>query len=439
MKKIAKWFEHFDYKWVIVAVSFMMVFTVLGFCSSANSIFIKPICDGLDVPRSAYSLTVTFRYVATTVMNLFFGFLVAKFGMKKLMLAGFVSLTAANVIFAFTTSIWGFYIGSFFLGLGFAWTTTTMAGAIVSKWCKHNKGTIMGIILAANGIGASVAVQILSPIINSGTFGFRAAYRLTTVIVLAVGVIVLLLFKDKPWHTFPDSPRAKKVKENPKRNPLRSNWSGIPYSDALKKPYFYCAAACVFLTAMTQQNCVTCATPNFQDLGFDEGWVSMILSLSSILFSCTKILVGYLYDRFGLRVTTTLSYSCLIGTQLLLLIIDNSPAGKALSLVYCFVYAVSVPLDTVMIPIISGDLFGEHSYAKILGIIAASCTVGCSIGSPVANFCYDIFGSYKFIFTVGLVCASLVLVTMQFVISQANKEKAKCPRVAEKTAEIAVK
>ncbi len=435
MKKTTKWFEHFDYKWVIVAISFMMVFTVLGFCSSANSIFIKPVCEGLSVPRSSYSLTVTFRYVTISVMNLFFGSLIAKFGMKKLIFAGFSFLIIANVIFSVSDGIWGFYIGSIFLGLGFAWTTTTMAGAIVSKWCTHNKGTIMGIILAANGIGASVAVQVLSPILASGTYGFRDAYRLTVVILLAVGAVVLLLFKDKPWHTFPNSPKTEKKNEQHKRNSLRSNWPGVPYSDAVRKVYFYCAIACVFLTSMTQQNSITSAAPNFNDRGFDEAWVSMILSLSSILFSGTKILMGFLYDRFGLRATVTLSYICLIGSQFLLIVTDNSPVGRVLSIVYCFVYALSVPLDTVMVPIISGDLFGEHSYAKILGIIAAAGTAGSALGAPLSNFCYDIFGSYKVIFTVGLVCAAVILITMQFAISRANKEKAKCQRISKKNSQ----
>ena len=64
----------------------------LGFCSSGKTYYLTAITDALSIPRGAYSLTDTFRFVSTTVVNIFFGSLIAKFGSKKLILAGFASL-----------------------------------------------------------------------------------------------------------------------------------------------------------------------------------------------------------------------------------------------------------------------------------------------------------------------------------------------------------
>ena len=50
--------------------------------------------------------------------------------------------------YALADNIWLFYVGGFFLGVGLSWTTTTMVGYIVGKWCKKNRGTVMGFILA---------------------------------------------------------------------------------------------------------------------------------------------------------------------------------------------------------------------------------------------------------------------------------------------------
>lgn len=423
MKKLAKRFERFDYKWVIVAISFLMVFTVLGFCSSAKSIFLKPTCDALGMSRSAYSLTDVFRNLTTTVVSIFFGSLVAKFGMKKLMAAGFVSLIIANILYAVSNGIVGFAAGSIFLGLGVSWTTTTMVGAIVSKWCKHNKGTIMGVILASNGIGAAVALMIFSPIIDGDTFGFRTAYKLTIAILVVVGAIVLLLFRDKPWHTFPDAPADSKHEKKHKRKADRGNWVGVPYTDAVKKSYFYGVLVCMFLTRMIQQ-CIPYVT-HYQDLGFSADWVAFVASLLTILLTAAKLIVGFLYDRIGLRLTVTLSYAFSVISQLLVLTVVNTPSGHVITVIFSITHALALPLDTVMVPIMVGDLFGEHSYAKILGIATAVGTAGNAVGSPLASASYDIFGSYMPIFVLGLIILAICLIAIQFVISAGNKERAK--------------
>jgi len=62
--------------------------------------------------------------------------LIAKFGAKKLILAGFASLIASMLIYSQSTNVFGFYIGGIFLGIGLSWTTTTMVGSVINKWCK---------------------------------------------------------------------------------------------------------------------------------------------------------------------------------------------------------------------------------------------------------------------------------------------------------------
>ncbi len=86
-----------NYNWVIVGLCFLMVFTGLGFCSSTRSLFVVPVTEALGVERSLYSFNDTFRYVATAIVNIFFGSLINKFGAKKLICAGFISLTSLSL------------------------------------------------------------------------------------------------------------------------------------------------------------------------------------------------------------------------------------------------------------------------------------------------------------------------------------------------------
>ena len=165
------------YVWVIVALCALMIFTGLGFCSSTNSLFINKVTEHLEVDRSVYAINQSLRFITTSVVYLFFGSMIVKFGPKKLVMAGFASLAAGVTVYGLAESIYVYYIGGILLGMGFAWTGTSMVGYIVNRWCKNNRGTIMGAVLASNGVGGALAMQIVSPIIESGATGYKKADR----------------------------------------------------------------------------------------------------------------------------------------------------------------------------------------------------------------------------------------------------------------------
>ena len=157
-----------DYQWVIVALSFLMILISMGVGTTTKGIFVVPITEALNIKRIAYSLHSSFQYVTTFVFNLFFGSLVARFGIKKLIVTGQIALIASNLVFITSTTYIGFCIGGIFMGIGSAWTATSMVGTIVNRWCKSHKGTIMGVIFAANGLGGAIATMLLTPIIYQG-------------------------------------------------------------------------------------------------------------------------------------------------------------------------------------------------------------------------------------------------------------------------------
>ena len=147
-----------NYKWVVIAACFLMIFTCLGFGSSTKPLFLGPITEALGIKRSLFSINDSFRYITTSIVNIFFGALIAKFGPKKLIGFGFLSLMCSALCYALAPNIFVFYIGGMLLGMGFSFTGTTMVGYVVNKWCKRNKGTIMGAVLASNGLGGALSV-----------------------------------------------------------------------------------------------------------------------------------------------------------------------------------------------------------------------------------------------------------------------------------------
>ena len=428
MKEIKSQKRKLDYKWVIVAASFLMVFTVLGFCSSAKSLYVVPICNALNIERSLFSINDSCRYVTTSIINLFFGLLIGKFGARKLVSAGFICLIISSFLYSVAPNIYVFYAGGVFLGLGVSWTTTTMVGSIVGRWCKENKGTVMGFILASNGIGAALAMQILTPIIyrEGDPFAYQDAYRIVTLILIVVGIIVVALLRDKPKD------EVGEVKfEAKKKKPKGESWVGIEYSEATKRIYFYGAIVCIFFTGMVLQGISGVAAPRLTDAGLSAGYVATVMSAHSIALTVFKFLTGFMYDKFGLRITTNTCLTAGAVTMALLALVTNTPEGRVIAMIYGVFSSLALPLETVMLPIFANDLFGEKSFDKVMGIFAAACTSGFALGSPVANACFDILGSYDVALYAS--CGILVLVTlgMHFVINTAHKERKKIAAVSE--------
>lgn len=405
------------YKWVVAAACFLMVFVCLGFCSSNKSIYVGAITDATGLSRSLFSVNDTIRFVVCAVVNIFFGSLIQKFGPKKLMLAGFISLIGSMWLYSVATKdmFWLFYVGGALLGIGTSFTTTATVGYIVGKWFQKSRGTVMGAILAANGLGGAVAVQIVSPIIYSGRFGYQAAYRLVVLILVIVAAVVLLLVKEQPS----DAPKTPTTVA--KKKPKGESWVGVPFAVARKKAFFYVALACVFFTGFMLQGIHGVAGTHMKyDVKLDEDYVTNLLSISSVVLTFSKFLTGAIFDKFGLRVTTIFCSVAAIISMAALALISNSVLGNASAMVYGVVSALALPLETIMLPLYAADLFGEKDYGKMLGIFIAVNYAGYAVGSPVINAVYDICHSYVPAFVFCAVLMVAVTVTMQFVINKAH-------------------
>ena len=413
--------KKFDYTWIIVGLSFLMVFTCLGFCSSPKSLFVSAITEALDIKRSLFSINDTCRHLANAIVNIFFGFLINKFGSKKLICAGFVSLILSCLTYSVASELWMFYIGGALLGIGLSWTTTTMVGCVINRWCKEKTGTVMGAVLAANGLGGALASQILSPIIyQEGTlFGFRQAYLLIALILLGLGLLIAVFFRERPKDADSDAPVEKQKKKKRGRQ-----WSGIPFVELAHMPYFYASFACIFVMGLLIGGVNGIYVVHMKDIGFDPSYVAVVMSAHSLVLAGFKFMMGFLYDKKGLRTSVNICAitACII--MFMLFFITPSPAGKVFAMIYGVFSSLALPLETVMLPILVGDLFGQHSYDKVLGVVVSFHVAGAAIASPMMNLVYDIFGTYRPAILACGILMVIVTVSLQFLITSAGKKRA---------------
>ncbi|MBQ9985108.1 MAG: MFS transporter [Oscillospiraceae bacterium] len=403
-----------DYKWIVAVLCFLVMFVGLGFCSSAKNAYFQPVAEALGFSRGAFGLSDTFRYATTAITTMFFHRLVNRFGTKKLMCAGLVFYAMSMLINSVSNTLVGFYIGGIFLGLGVAFAASTMASVIINKWFDKNKGTVLGIILAANAAGSAVAILMLEPLIYSDGLGYKNAYFITAVAVVIVLAIMLIFYKDKEGDVVSGSPKQEEKQKD-------AEWEGFEYEVLSRKPAYYIVIISLALYALMSVSPIS--TPHYKDIGFTGEFIALSLSIGSIGLAVSKIVVGIIYDRFGIKPAVNLCLFTALAAKLILFLI--TPELKALAICYTVLISIATPLETVMISIIVLDLFGKKSFNQALAITTSLFTIGHALNAPLLNLPYDFMGNYTISFVVSTVASVVIIFALNLSIISLKRDAKK--------------
>ena len=160
------------------------------------------------------------------------------------------------------------------------------------------------------------------------------------------------------------------------------------------------------------------------DLGIDPGFIAPPATVSSLVLTVSKLGVGIAYDKKGLRFALLMCQFAGLGTFVLKGLLTNTPLGLVMAMIATVLSNFALPLETVMIPLLTNDLFGSASYTKVLGIFMAANSLGLCLGSPLGELIRKAIGDYRPCFWLFGIIFVVVIVSFQFVLRAAYKEKA---------------
>ena len=140
-------------------------------------------------------------------------------------------------------------------------------------------------------------------------------------------------------------------------------------------------------------------------------WIYFIIHLLVEL-----VCFALIYDKFGLKTTVNICSIAAISVMLILAFITPTPTGRIMAMVYGIFSSLALPLETIMLPIYAGDLFGDKSFDKVLGVFVSVNSVGYALGSVIINGCFDIFGSYKYVFIAAAFVMFILTCVLQYVM-----------------------
>jgi len=413
---------------------FVMVMVALGFGSYSRATFLKIVTEQLDLERGAFSLSDAIRNVVTAVLSIYFGRLLLRFDARKMIAAGFICLTASFAVNAVSSTYWQFYVGGVLLGIGCAWTTTSIVGVLVERWFTGNTGTITGFILAANGFGGFISENVVNRLIYGWDMSasvedgnWRLAYAVTAAVFCVAGIFVTLLIRNHPSDVGASPLCIRSKKEKP--SPTTSVWDGFGVAELVRMPYFYMMALCVLMMGFVLQGMVGLAKTHMQDVGIPIDTINFVFSYYSFLLLGCKLLIGVLFDRFGICFVYPLS--CAAAIISLICMYLQSSDHLIYMYVYSFVAPVALPLETVMVPLLTKAMFGKKEFPRVLGYFIAINTFGMAVGTTATNWVYDLVGSYLPGLMALVFCAIFALVLFLLSYYLLSREKKKRAQTAQ--------
>src|SRR5688500_6202521 len=316
--------------------------------------------------------------LAKIIVGPLFGFLagwiIDRFGPRRLMLSGIVMGGVALIGLSVMTSMWQFYLFYLFNALGYMCGGPLPNQVLVSRWFTKSRGKAMGIIYLGIGFGGMLVPQVARWLALN--FGWRDA-------LMALGILMIAVAFPMVWF----------VKENPEETIMKAKQEETkkPFSAILKSWPFYL----LVIGSMCSIGAVAGTTQNLKlflsiDLKYTQTDAANVLSIvlgSSII---GRLLMGSLAGKTQKRWVMILIYS-LVALSIPLLYFSTTPG---VVYIFAFIFGVALGGDYMIIPLMAAELFGVKVMGRVMGLVITVDGLAEALAPMLAAWLRDRTGSY---------------------------------------------
>lgn len=360
------------YGFIIVACCCLMMGVNVGLSFSCAGIFYEPVSQAIGVSVGRFGLYMSIMYVASSLMLPLAGKMIERMSARLLFTGSCALMGLTYLAMAFFTNVWEFYVSGAVMGCTLAFLLYLSFPTLVNRWFRTKVGLLIGVCSAASGIGGMIFNPIAAWIITE--WGWRMAYGCFAALLLLVVTPLLYIFlrdwpADKGLRAY-----GEEVAEAVAGVGIKGD--GVEYSHAVKMPVFY--SLIIFSFLMMGISTLNLFIPKYvTSMEFSLEQASYAASAAMAGVTLGKLVLGYINDRncrLGVLVTT------LGGTLGLLLMIFGS---HALFLIFggAFLFGWAYAGVTVQTAMLTREVFGSRSYARIYAMMSIALAVGGAVAS----------------------------------------------------------
>ena len=394
----------FFYGWVVVAVTAVTLFVSAGL-RSAPGVFILPLEQDMGWSRSAISFAVSIGLITLGIAGPLSGWLMDRFGPKRVALVGLMLVVAAMVASYGITELWQLnLLWGMISGLGTGMVGGVLGPAVANRWFVARRGLVIGIFGASLSAGQLVFVPALMAVVL--TVGWRWSSVALGLMALVAIIPVLIFLRDDPAD-MGLAPYGATTGQGATRPTVDPN----VMQRAVKAPEFWLLAATFFVCGATSNGLIgTHLIPHAADHGIPQATAAGMLALMGAMNFVGTIASGWLTDKYDPRKLLCIYYG-FRGLSLFLLPYVSGVFGLSVfAIMFGLDYIATVPPTTALV----ADTFGRRNVGTVYGWVFCSHQVGAALAAWLGGVTRDMFGDYLLAFLVaGAIAMIAALLSLQ--------------------------
>jgi MFS family permease len=362
------------------ATSFLALFSIVGLALYGLPLYYDHMVTEFGWSRTQVtSGNALSKLVVGPLFGFLAGWIVDRFGPRRLMLTGIVLAGGALVGLGGMSSLWMFYAFYLLNALGYVCGGPLPNQVLLSQWFREGRGKAMGFAYLGIGVGGAVVPWLSYWLVQ--LWGWRGALR-------ALGVLVVLLA----------GPMAYFTREAPAhRRTAADRGAGFaPLRGVLRTPAFYLLA----LGSMCSIAAVGGTNQHLKlflslDQGYAQGEAARFISLVLTFSIGGRLAMGWLADRAPKKRVMLLIY-LLVTMSIPLLFLASSRGAMFL---FSVLFGIGLGGEYLIIPLMAAELFGVGVLGRVMGIIVTADGVAEAVSPMLVGYLRDVTGGYRAGFT----------------------------------------
>jgi sugar phosphate permease len=373
------------YGWWVVLACFFITLYRSGALSYGFTAFFEPIVEEFGWSYTQVSIAFSLRGLEMGILAPTMGFLVDRFGSRKLTFSGVLILGLGFILLGLSNSLGMFYGAFILLVLGGSGCAATVLMTAVAHWFRRNVGKALGLVGCGFGAGG-ILIPLIVWLID--LYQWR-----TTLIILgfgmwAMGIPLSFIIRDRPeqYGYLPDG----EIPPGPSSSHRDRDRKEGSFKEVLKSGNLWKLSVAEVIRHMIAMAITTHVMPYLSSIGMSRT-ASAFVATSIPLFSIIgRFGFGWLSDIFDKRNVLVVLY-CLYGVGTLSF---SYIYMKWLIFPFLILFSLSYGGTSSVRGAIVMEYFGRATFGRVLGIMMGVSSLGTIIGPAVAGWTFDNTGRY---------------------------------------------
>ena len=383
--------------WRVVLACFLIALFLFGFGLYGHAVYLVELQRLNGWPAALISGASTLSFLLANISATFTNELVARLGVRRLVLLGIAALAASTTLLARASSVWQLYAAFMLMSLAWIGMGTVVIAAVVSLWFVRRRGLAISLAFTGASSGGVVVTPLLVLLVER--LGFPAAMLTATAVMVAVLVPVAVA-----WIGPPPTGQA----------PRSSAPSGISRAKLMRSLAFWTISIPFALALLAQIGFIVHQIALLEPK-IGRASAGFAVSVMTFMAIAGRVGLGMVVDRFNPRHVTAASLVSQAAALLTILQTENLP----IVLAACAVFGFSVGNLITLPPLIIHREFSAASFVVVMGLsIAISGAVG-ALGPGLVGVVHGWSGGYDAALTL---CIALELIAAAVVIVRTSPE-----------------